>query len=107
MAALTKMRSTYLTLTERGVQFYTGIGLDGSGGRKKIHGGSENGTGYERDTAAFLEFHGPHAGYLHTFKQSEDEKALLGDDTLLTSDELYNHWVRVDLSHVPNLAESK
>ncbi|KAF8318379.1 galactose mutarotase-like protein [Clavulina sp. PMI_390] len=92
---------------QRGVQFYTGIGLDGTGGRKKIHGGSEDGRGYERDGAAFLEFHAPHAAYLHPFKQSEEEKALLGDDTLLTSDELYNHWVRVDMSHIPNLAEQK
>lgn len=88
--------------TERGVQLHTGVGLDGSGGRKKIHGGSETGTGYEAGAATFLEFHAPHAAYLHPFKQSEEETALPGDDTLLTSDELYHHWVRVDISQVLN-----
>jgi aldose 1-epimerase len=72
--------------------------LDGSGGRKKIHGGSASGTGYEAGAATFLEFHAPHAAYLHPFRQSDDEKALLGDDTLLTSNELYHHWIRVDMS---------
>lgn len=84
---------------QRGVQFYTGIGMDGSGGRKKIHGGTESGTGYKPASAAFLEFHAPHAAYLHAFKQG-NEVPLLGDDTLLTSDEVYHHWVRVDMSHI-------
>lgn len=42
--------------------------------------------------AAFLEFHEPTAAFLHPDIQSN------GDDTLLTSDSVYNHFVKVDVS---------
>ena len=42
--------------------------------------------------AAFLEFHEPTAAFLHPYIQSN------GDDTLLISDSVYNHFVKVDVS---------
>jgi len=84
---------------QRGVQFYSGIGLDGTGTRKRIHGGSETGSGYTAGSAAFLEFHAPHAAFLKSFGDGSHFKQ--GDETLLTSDELYHHWVKLDISHVP------
>ncbi|KAF9514624.1 hypothetical protein BS47DRAFT_1294915 [Hydnum rufescens UP504] len=82
---------------QRGVQFYSGGGLDESGTRKRIHGGSEIGPGYPSSSAAFLEFHAPHAAFLHAFPGATDENA----DTILSSDELYNHWVRLEILHTP------
>jgi aldose 1-epimerase len=82
---------------ERGVQFYSGGKLDESGTRKRIHGGSETGPGYPSSSAAFLEFHAPHAAFLHAFPGATDENA----DTILSSDELYNHWVRLEILHTP------
>ena len=82
---------------ERGVQFYSGGKLDESGTRKRIHGGSETGSGYPSGSAAFLEFHAPHASFLHAFPGATDENA----DTILSSDELYNHWVRFEILHTP------
>ncbi|KIJ51518.1 hypothetical protein M422DRAFT_26924 [Sphaerobolus stellatus SS14] len=74
-----------------GVQFYSGIGLNGAGTRKPIHGWSgEENDGYVEQTFAFLEFHEPLAAWLHP------ETAVSGD-TLVTSDELYNNFVRVDV----------
>ncbi|KAF8591161.1 galactose mutarotase-like protein [Ramaria rubella] len=75
-----------------GVQFYTANFLDASKGtRKPIHGWSgKDGDGYGPHTFAFLEFHEPLAAWLHP------ETAVSGD-TLLTADELYNNFVRVDV----------
>jgi len=74
-----------------GVQFYSGNLSDGKGTRKPIHGWSgQDGDGYGPQTFAFLEFHEPLAAWLHP------ETAVSGD-TLLTSDELYNNFVRVDV----------
>ncbi|KAF8339793.1 galactose mutarotase-like domain-containing protein [Cantharellus anzutake] len=95
----------HVTTNQRGVQFYSGIGLDGSGTRKPIHGGSADGVGYTQATAAFLEFHAPHSAFLHKF--GDPAQAKPGDDTILTSDELYNHWVRLDIWHTPNVGEEE
>ncbi|KIO34641.1 hypothetical protein M407DRAFT_240484 [Tulasnella calospora MUT 4182] len=75
-----------------GVQFYTGIGLSKeSGSRKKIHGGSGNiGDGYEPKAGAFLEFHEPLAAWQHPWGESHG-------DTLLTSDELYNNYTKLNV----------
>ncbi|KAF8055540.1 galactose mutarotase-like domain-containing protein [Lyophyllum atratum] len=79
---------------QRGVMFYAnGLANQGSGARKKIHGGSGirgNGGSYGPGTAAFLEFHEPLAAFL-------DPKNKDGDDTLLTTDELYHNYVRCDV----------
>ena len=93
--------SLSLVTLERGVQVYSGGGLDGSGTRKRIHGGAADGTGYTPGSAAFLEFHAPHSAFLHKYGDPITEAAQLGDDTILTSDELYNHWVRIDMWHTP------
>lgn len=100
---------------ESGVQYYSDNFSDPSRtSRKKIHGGNGNvGDGYTPQckrlqpprgifilmetyffwqAAAFLEFHEPTAAFLHPDIQSN------GDDTLLTSDSVYNHFVKVDVS---------
>lgn len=80
------------------MQFYSGIGLDGSGTRKRIHGGSAEATsddGYTQGTAAFLEFHAPHSAFLKKF--SDGGPALPDEDTILGNDEVYNHWVKLDI----------
>jgi len=76
-----------------GVQFYTGNFLDGSGTRKPIHGGGVDAKGYEAGSAAFLEFHEPLAAWLHPYKTKPGVT-----DTILTSEELYHNWVRVDVT---------
>ncbi|EJD49561.1 galactose mutarotase-like protein [Auricularia subglabra TFB-10046 SS5] len=76
-----------------GVQFYSGNFLDGKGSRKRIHGGKgvlEDGDGYPAVSAAFLEFHELLAAWLHPYADAKG-------NTLLTSDELYNNFVRVDV----------
>jgi len=80
-----------------GVQFYSGIGLDGSGSRKRIHGGSSDPNvdpdkpdGYQAGAAAFLEFHEPLAAWLHPWGAD-------GNDTLLTSQLLYNNFTKVNV----------
>lgn len=72
--------------------------MDGSGTRKRIHGGSATpteGDGYTAGSAAFLEFHAPHSGFLKTF--SDGGPALPDEDTILGTDEVYNHWVKLDI----------
>ena len=46
-------------MIESGVQYYSNSLSDGSGFKKKIHGGDEKqpSGGYEKGCAAFLEFH--------------------------------------------------
>ncbi|KAG8948006.1 hypothetical protein FRC00_008825 [Tulasnella sp. 408] len=75
-----------------GVQFYTGNGLSKeSGSRKKIHGGSgAAGDGYEPQAGAFLEFHEPLAAWQHPWGKTHG-------DTLLTSDELYNNYTKLNV----------
>ncbi|KAJ7067434.1 galactose mutarotase-like domain-containing protein [Mycena amicta] len=79
---------------QAGVMFYSFAWTDGSkGARKKIHGGSgERGKGdsYSAGSAAFLEFHDPLAAFLDPANKD-------GEDTLLTSDEVYHNYVRCDV----------
>ncbi|KAI0693410.1 galactose mutarotase-like protein [Cytidiella melzeri] len=80
---------------QSGVQFYTNnFAFADKNARKKIHGGSgEFGKdGYEHHSAAFLEFHEPLAAWLHPATLGSS-----GDDTLLTSGEVYNNFVRLDV----------
>ncbi|KZV94716.1 galactose mutarotase-like protein [Exidia glandulosa HHB12029] len=79
-----------------GVQFYSGNFMDGKGSRKRIHGGTGvlgEGDGYPAVSAAFLEFHELLAAWLHPYGSGENK----AKDTLLTSDELYNNFVKVDV----------
>ncbi|KAF9534010.1 galactose mutarotase-like domain-containing protein [Crepidotus variabilis] len=80
---------------QRGTMFYSNaLAKSSAGARKKIHGGSGvsgSGDAYDPHTAVFLELHHPLAAFLHT-----NEKA--GEDTLLTSEELYHNYVRVDIT---------
>ncbi|KAF9041128.1 galactose mutarotase-like protein [Hymenopellis radicata] len=82
---------------QSGAMFYTNTGArPEKGARKKIHGGSgitDHGDGYAPGTAAFLEFHDVLAAFLKP--ENKD-----GDDTLLTKDELYNNYVRCDVTYV-------
>ncbi|KAF8888966.1 galactose mutarotase-like domain-containing protein [Mucidula mucida] len=82
---------------QSGAMFYTNTGARlEKGARKKIHGGSgitDHGDGYAPGTAAFLEFHDVLAAFLKP--ENKD-----GDDTLLTKDELYNNYVRCDVTFV-------
>ncbi|TRM64525.1 galactose mutarotase-like domain-containing protein [Schizophyllum amplum] len=67
-----------------------------SGTRKKIHGGSgdvNTGDGYPPHTAVFLEFHHPLASFL--IPENKDTEL----DTLLTTGEVYNNYVRCDVSY--------
>ncbi|KAJ3793774.1 galactose mutarotase-like domain-containing protein [Lentinula aff. detonsa] len=77
-----------------GVMFYSNAWADPSkGARKKIHGGSgikDHGDGYVPGTAAFLEFHDILAAFLDPANKD-------GNDTLLTSDEVYHNYVRCDV----------
>lgn len=60
--------------------------------RKKIHGGSGmKDDGYIDGSAAFLEFHEPLSAFLHP------EATPHSTDTLLTSNEIYNNFVRADI----------
>ncbi|KAF8181511.1 galactose mutarotase-like domain-containing protein [Pholiota molesta] len=76
---------------QHGAMFYSNaMANPAKGARKKIHGGSgikDNGDAY---AAAFLEFHHPLAAFL--YPENKD-----GEDTLLTSNELYHNYVRVDV----------
>ncbi|PPQ66714.1 hypothetical protein CVT24_008815 [Panaeolus cyanescens] len=77
-----------------GAMFYSNaLSVASKGARKKIHGGSGisgHGDAYPPHTAAFLEFHNPLAAFL--YEENKDD-----EDTLLTSDELYHNYVRVDV----------
>ncbi|KAG6849595.1 hypothetical protein H0H93_007117 [Arthromyces matolae] len=79
---------------QHGVMFYTNGGANpAAGARKKIHGGSgikDHGDAYGPGTAAFLEFHEPISAFL-------DPKNKDGEDSLLTTDELYHNYVRMDV----------
>ncbi|TFK36743.1 galactose mutarotase-like domain-containing protein [Crucibulum laeve] len=79
---------------QHGVMFYAnGLASPTKGARKKIHGGSgvrDKGDAYGPGTAAFLEFHDPLSAFL-------DSKNKNGEDTLVTSDELYHNYVRCDV----------
>ncbi|KAG5652985.1 hypothetical protein H0H81_002810 [Sphagnurus paluster] len=79
---------------QSGVMFYAnGLANPSSGARKKIHGGSGisgHGDSYTPGTAAFLEFHDPLAAFL-------DSKNRDGNDTLITTAELYHNYVRCDV----------
>jgi aldose 1-epimerase len=74
--------------------FYSnGLARPTKGARKVIHGGSgvrDSGDAYGPGTAAFLEFHEPLAAFLQPSNKD-------GDDTLLTSEELYHNFVRMDV----------
>lgn len=60
--------------------------------RKKIHGGlGIKDDGYINGSAAFLEFHEPLSAFLHP------EATPNSTDTLLTSNEIYNNFVRADI----------
>lgn len=75
-----------------GVQFYSGNFMDGKGSRKRIHGGTgelDTGDGYPAGSAAFLEFHELLAAWLYPYADK--------GDTLLTSDKLYNNFVKVNV----------
>jgi len=81
---------------QSGVQFYSHQFANGFGTRKKIHGGDgsnvkREGGGYGKGTAAFLEFHEPYPAFLHPGISPS------GHDTLLTSGEIYNNFVKVDV----------
>jgi len=79
-----------------GVQFYTALGQKGEGERKRIHGGGPSAGGYPKEGAAFLEFQDPLAGFLHPQNDI---------DTLLTSDELYHNYVKLNISFKPRAHE--
>jgi len=75
-----------------GLMFYSNSGSNPvEGFRKRIHGGSgQKGDGYAPHSAAFIEFHEPLAAFLDPSKKD-------GNDTLLTTDEIYNNYVRMDV----------
>ncbi|KAH0584875.1 hypothetical protein H2248_008153 [Termitomyces sp. 'cryptogamus'] len=79
---------------QHGVMFYTNIGADPSvGARKKIHGGSgikDHGDSYGPGSAAFLEFHEPISAFLDPNNKDKE-------DSLVTTNELYNNYVRLDV----------
>jgi len=83
---------------QSGVQFWSCNPFNGSGAIKRIHGGSgeEDGTnnGYKSAAAAFLEFHEPHAAFLHPDFVS---KSISKNDTLLGSDHLSHNFIKVNL----------
>ncbi|KAH7926069.1 galactose mutarotase-like protein [Leucogyrophana mollusca] len=75
---------------QAGLMFYTNNHANTKGYRKKIHGGSGvKGDGYIPGSAAFIEFHEPLSAFLYPTSNSTD--------TLLTSDEIYNNFVRADV----------
>jgi len=83
---------------QSGVQFWSCDPFNGTGAIKRIHGGSgaEDGTnnGYKSAAAAFLEFHEPHAAFLHPDFVS---KSISKNDTLLGSDHLAHNFIKVNL----------
>lgn len=89
---------------QSGVQFYSNPLPDGSGSRKKIHGGDgcdENipGGGYDKGCAAFLEFHEPYPSFLYPALSPS------GYDTLLVSGEIYNNYLKIDVGYTPRSPE--
>ncbi|KIJ10763.1 aldose 1-epimerase, partial [Paxillus involutus ATCC 200175] len=82
---------------QAGLMLYTNNRADTEGYRKKIHGGSGlRGDGYGKHSAVFIEFHEPLSAFLYPTSTSTD--------TLLTSDEVYNHFVRADIISRPSEA---
>ncbi|KIJ60361.1 hypothetical protein HYDPIDRAFT_43366 [Hydnomerulius pinastri MD-312] len=80
---------------QAGLMFYTNIHANTKGYRKKIHGGTGvQGDGYIPQSAAFIEFHEPLSAFLYPTSTSTD--------TLLTSDEIYNNYVRADIVARPS-----
>jgi len=83
---------------QAGVQFWSCEPLTGAGAMKRIHGGTgtEDGqkAGYKGGSAAFLEFHEPHAAFLHPEIVA---KSITKDNTLLADGELYHNYVKMDL----------
>jgi aldose 1-epimerase len=80
---------------QSGVMFYSNNFADKNAPRKKIHGGSGvkgAGDGYQPGSAAFLEFHDPISAFLDPANKG-------GDDTLITSDEIYHNYVRMDIRY--------
>ncbi|KAI4520280.1 galactose mutarotase-like protein [Schizophyllum commune Loenen D] len=89
-----------LDSNQHGTMFYSNCwsNPEKSGTRKKIHGGSGDvnaGDGYPPHTAVFLEFHHPLASFLIPENKDTDI------DTLLTTGELYNNYVRAEISYTP------
>lgn len=81
---------------QSGVQFYSGNFISTESARKKIHGGSGEvgkGDGYKPGAAAFLEFHEPLAAWMNPGTSPS------GNDTLLASGELYNNFVKIDVTY--------
>ncbi|EJU04911.1 galactose mutarotase-like protein [Dacryopinax primogenitus] len=76
-----------------GVQLYTGEGLDGSGTKKRIHGGTADGPGYNKRSAAFLEFHEPHAAWLQSWGSTPETS------TILSSKEMYHNFTKVTFTY--------
>ena len=107
---------------ESGVQYYSNSLSDGSGFKKKIHGGDGRDEerpdgGYNRGCAAFLEFHevsrvratGTNAS-LKLFNQPYPsflypDISPSGYDTLLASGEIYNNYLKIDVGYTPRLPE--
>ena len=59
---------------------------------KRIHGGAGapgEGQGYPPHSAVFLEFHEPHAAWLHPWGAEEE------DSTILGSGEMYHNFTKV------------
>ncbi|KAG9026057.1 hypothetical protein FS842_005149, partial [Serendipita sp. 407] len=77
---------------EGGVQCYTANFQSGAGTRKKIHGGSAEGDGYPKEACVYLEFHDPLSAFLHPQN---------GIDSLLTSDEIYHNYVKLNFGFKP------
>lgn len=73
-----------------GVQLYTANFQNSAGTRKKIHGGVQGGDGYPKEGAVFLEFHDPPSAFLYPQN---------GIDTLLTSEELYHNYVKLNFAY--------
>ncbi|KAJ3548486.1 hypothetical protein NMY22_g1244 [Coprinellus aureogranulatus] len=80
---------------QHGLMVYTnGLSSPSKGARKHAHGGSginNKGDSYGPGDAVFMEFHHP----LHAFL---DPKNKDGEDTLLTSYEIYHNFVRASIS---------
>ncbi|KAF9220409.1 galactose mutarotase-like protein [Gyrodon lividus] len=82
---------------QAGLMFYSNNHANPNGHRKKIHGGTGlQGDGYVPQSAAFIEFHEPLSAFLYPTSTSTD--------TLLTSDEVYNNYVRADIVARPSEA---
>lgn len=81
---------------QQGLMVYTnGLSSPNKGARKLAHGGSgipDHGDSYGPGDAVFMEFHHP----LHAFLNPANKD---GEDTLLTSDEIYHNFVRCNVFH--------